>query len=475
MNVRGGYVKKFFVVLTLCVWIPLFSTAQAQNAAVGASTQIYIKMGDAQTKKSLVALPPLQFEGNPSSTTNYQSIGTDIFRVMENDMLVSSYFQFINQTAFLEDTAHTTIRPFPGDPKGFKFDSWKQIGAEFLIRGSYSVSGGDLSLEIVAYSVPRASVVLAKKYKGSLSLLRRIAHTFTNDLLEALTGKRGCFLSKVAVASDRAGGKVREIYTMDWDGNGIEKVTNHKSIALSPTWSPDGTRIAYTAFVERTQTKTRNADMFIYEPLSKKRWLVSYRQGLNSGANFSPDGKDLYLTLSQNGNPDIYKIDTDGAMVARLTSGPRGAMNVEPAISPDGHKLALSSDRSGQPMIYTMDASGGNIKRMTFAGHYNATPAWSPDGKKIAFGGWEVDHFDVFTMNADGSGMVRITSAKKPGGHWSMNEDPVFSADGRLLMYTSNRTGSNQIYISNLDGSEERRITNDNFNYFKPKWSVNIE
>jgi TolB protein len=464
-----------FVVCHLLSFGLSFS-AKAQEAGGDASkSQIYIKMGDAQTKKSLVALPPLQFEGNPSSTSNYQSIGAEIFRVLQNDMLVSSYFQFINQTAFLEDVAHTSIRPAPGDPKGFKFDSWKQIGAEFLIRGSYTVSGDQLSLEVITYHVPRANVVLAKKYKGNLSLLRRISHTFCNDLLEALTGKKGAFLSKVAVASDRAGGKVREIYAMDWDGADIQRITNHKSIALSPAWSPDGTRIAYTAFVERTRTQTRNADMFIYELLSGKRWLVSYRQGLNSGANFTNDGKNLYLTLSQNGNPDIYKIDTEGAMVSRLTNGPRGAMNVEPATSPDGHHIAFSSDRSGQPMIYTMDTSGQSIKRLTFAGHYNATPAWSPDGKKLAFAGWEADHFDVFTMNADGSGMLRITSAKKPGGHAAMNEDPVFSADGRMLMYTSNRTGTNQIYISNLDGSEERRVTNDNYNYFKPKWSVNIE
>jgi TolB protein len=78
-------------------------------------------------------------------------------------------------------------------------------------------------------------------------------------------------------------------------------------------------------------------------------------------------------------------------------------------------------------------------------------------------------------MNADGSGMVRITSAKKPNGKWANNEDPVFSPDGRLLMYTSNRTGKNQIYISNLDGSEERRVTTDSHNYFKPKWSKNLE
>jgi TolB protein len=78
-------------------------------------------------------------------------------------------------------------------------------------------------------------------------------------------------------------------------------------------------------------------------------------------------------------------------------------------------------------------------------------------------------------MNADGTGMLRLTSAKKSNGRWSSNEDPSFSPDGRFVMYTSNRTGKNQIYISTADGTEERRLTNDNHNYFKPKWSKNVE
>jgi TolB protein len=126
-------------------------------------------------------------------------------------------------------------------------------------------------------------------------------------------------------------------------------------------------------------------------------------------------------------------------------------------------------------MIYTMNVDGSNIKRITFAGVFNSSPSWSPDGSKIAFAGQSEDHFDIFVMNADGSNMIRLTSAKKPNGRWSSNEDPSFSPDGRFVMYTSNRTGKNQVYISTVDGNEERRVTLDNANYFKPKWSNNLE
>ncbi len=455
------------IILFSLVLFSLSSFAQSENSG------IYIKLGEAKTKKSLIAVPALQYFGSPTASAKAQSAGAEIFNTLVNDLSVSSYFQMIPQSAFLEDTAKTGLTPVGAN--GFKFPSWVTVGAEFLIRAGYSVAGEEITLETYTYQVTQAKLIFGKKYKGTLGSARRIAHTFANDILQQLTGKEGMFLSRVVATSDRGGGSYREVYMMDWDGANIDKLTNLRTIAISPTWSPDAKKVAFTAYVSRGKSQFRNADMFIYDFNTGKSALTSYRQGINSGASFDPDGKFLYLTISQGNSPDIYKMALDGTLVKKVTTGPNGAMNVEPAVSPDGTKVAYSSDRVGRPMIYVMDADGSNNKRITYAGQFNSAPSWSPDGKKIAFAGQSEDHFDIFVMNADGTGMTRLTSAKKPNGKWSSNEDPSFSADGRFVMYTSNRTGKNQIFISTVEGTEERRVTTDSHNYFKPKWSKNIE
>lgn len=458
--------KRIFSVLILTLLYSVSGFAQNSN--------IYIKLGDAKTKKSLLAFPPIQNLGSQSASATQQKVGVDLFNIITNDLTVSAYFQFINSSAFLEDSSKTALTPAPGTPNGFKFQSWSAIGSEFLIRAAYSVVGNDLTLETYTYHVPKATLVFGKKYKGPVKSLRKLAHTFSNDVLKALSGQEGPFLSKVAVSSDKAGKGIKEIFVMDWDGANSEQVSNHKSISISPAWSPDGKRIAYTSYVKRKGAKFRNADMLLLDLDSGKRSLISYRNGINSGAAFTPDGQHIYLTISQGSNPDIYKMNLDGSLSSKITNGPAGALNVEPNISQQ-NKLAFSSDRAGRPMIYTADSDGSNVKRVTFAGVFNSSPSFSPDGKKIAFAGQSESNFDIFVMNVDGTEMVRLTSARKTNGKMASNEDPSFSPDGRFVMYSSNRTGTNQIYISTVDGTEERRVTNDNYNYFKPKWSDNIQ
>lgn len=465
-------------ILLYCLFfMPLtstFSTARAQD-------KVYIKVGDANIKRSMLALPAFQFFGSASLHSDHQKIGQELFSTVSNDLDVSSYFTFIKPEAFLENTQKAGLKPKSVDKEnGFDFENWSAIGAEFLIKAGFEIQSDSVVLTAYVYHVPAARLVFGKRYENTKPFLRKIAHRLANDVLENLTGLRGMYESRIVVSSDRAGGKHKEIFVMDWDSHNPRQITQHKSISISPAWSPDHQKIAYTSFAWHERWKSRNADLFLYDLRTGNRKVLSAYKGINSGAAFVPNG-DILLTISKTkGTPDLFRITQEGTVREQLTEGPHGAMNVEPAVSPDGKTIAFSSDRSGRPMIYVMDLEGKKriAKRIVFAGWYNASPSWSPDSQKIAFAGYdkETKHFDIFLMNKDGHNLIRLTTAKKiKGDKYSNNEDPTFSPDGRHVMFISDRTGTKQIYMVDADGSNERRLTFDRHNYYKPKWSGNLD
>lgn len=469
--------------MKLLFFILLFvSSLNFALSAAADDSQIYIDVGQATVKKSLIALPSLQYLGSQTTNAGHLKAGQDLYRVILNDLTVSGFFTFIQPEAYLEDPNKVGLKPAPAAANGFNFQNWKTIGAEFLVRAGYTVNSGDLSMEVYVYHVPTARLVMGKNYRGTVQGFRKMAHTFADDFVKALTSKRGMFLTRiVASRQDQKfkegvkGAGTKEIYVLDWDGANQQKITSHNSISLSPTWSTKGDKIAYTAFAFHRTQKMRNADLFTYDLATGKRFLVSYRKGINSGAAFMPGDQTILLTLSQEGNPDIFKMASDGTALHALTHGPSRSMNVEPAVSPDGTKIAFSSDRGGRPMVYVMNADGSGAKRLTFAGKYNSSPAWSPDGKTIAFAGQDKDHFDIFTMTADGGNLKRLTDAPKTNGRASNNESPSWSPDGRHILFSSDRSGYSQLYLINPDGTNERRITDDHFNWEKPKWSPYLE
>ncbi len=455
--------KKYLVLILTLSFLSQVSFAQEPT----------IKVGEAKSKKSNLAFPSLNNIGTNKSSSTLK-VAADIYNTAKSDLEISTYFNLQSPASFLENTANLSAKPKSTDAaNGFKFTTWKTLDTEFLIRATYFIVDKEMTVESFLYNVSQEKLVVGKRYKGNINQAVQIGHTFANDILETLTGRKGFYLSKFIATTDKSGYK--EVITMNWDGSNLDPLTNDRSVAISPNWSPDGKTAIYSIYTKKVGSTQQNLTLFSHDLVKGKRTILSNRNGLNSGGSFSPDGKYVYLTISKSGTPNIYKINLKGEEIAQLTKGPAGAMNVEVAVSPDGSKLAFSSDRGGSPMIYTMNSDGTNVQRKTFQGKYNSTPSWSSDGKKIAFAGQIDNYFDIFTMDADGGNIVRITTALKSNGQRASNEDPSFSPDGRYIVYTSNRTGKNQIYINNLDGSNEHRVTNDSYNYFKPKWSNNIE
>ena len=431
----------------------------------------YINVGQAAVKQSQLAFVPLIALEGFSPRGSHINGAKRLYGIIKNNLTISSYFSFLSPQAFVENYNEKSLLPRTRDPRrGFGFSSWEQIGAEFMIRSGYRVKGKRFEYHAYLYHVTQKKLIMGKSYTGSFRNLRLIAHKFSNDVVKSLTGRKGFFTSKFVVSRSTKNFE-KEIFIMDWDGFNQQPITRHRSISQSPVWSPDGRYIGYTAFVYHTKTKTRNADFFLYDRKTRKRRILSYRKGINSGGSFIPDSQSLLLRISTSGRSDIYQMNFKGRDRIRLTHGPRGAMNVEPAVSLDGKTVAFSSDRSGKPMIYTMNINGGKAKRLSFAGTYNSSPAWSPRGDRIAFSGFDKGHFDIFIMDADGRNLRRLTSARKKNGRFANNENPSFSPDGRFILFSSDRSGRYQLYIVSIDGNHEHRLTFDNKNYYKPQWS----
>lgn len=405
----------------------------------------YISVGSAKTKKTVIALP--EYKGDPS-------LSKRIRETVERDLAFMELFKFLPPSAFVEPaSAGITLDQF-------KVTDWSSVGAEFVLKAAVITEGRNIALEAHLYDTFGAKQVLAKRYISTPDDLQVLGHTLANNIVEALTGMPGIFMTKIAMTCSRTGKK--EIYVTDFDGTDAKQITRHRSIAFAPAWSPDGSKLAYSLY-NRHRNNIKNIDLYEYNFVDNTVRMLSNRKGINSGAAYSPDGRKIALTMSFLGNPEIFTLEPRNNSVTRITNS--FGVDVDPSWSPDGKRLAFVSSRAGASMIYSMNADGSGVQRLTFAGKYNATPSWSPQNNKIAFAGWIDGRFDIFIMNPDGSTIERLS--KNQGN----NEDPHFSPDGNFIAFSSNRAGQQNIYVMNVDGTFVKRLTYGMGNCVAPKWS----
>ena len=339
----------------------------------------------------------------------------------------------------------------PGD---FDFASWKSSGADLLLKTGYSVSGTTLTLECRLYDVARGSELTAKRYTGDLKDLRRMAHTFSDEIMRAVTGETGPFSGKIAFVSTMTGNK--EIYLMDYDGFNALRLTGNRSINLNPDFSPSGREIIYTSY------KRGNPDLFRRELFTGAEACISSSRGINIGGAWAPDGNRIAFASSKDGHSQIYIITKDGKQLTRLTKN--SALDVSPAWSPDGTHIAFVSDRLGKPQVFVMDADGKNVRRLTTSGAYNVGPRWSPKGDLIVYCRQQGSGFQIYVINPDGSGDTQLTSE-------GSNEHPRWSPDGRFITFSSKRGGKEAIYVMRADGSGQTKVSRGKGDDSHPVWN----
>ena len=436
-----------------------------------ASSKIYVNIGAPEKiKKSLIALSPFTLlDQNPDQ--DKLSIGKQMNGRLSKNLQFSSYFNVLSPKAFIEDPSTKSPFPYPKDPNGFRWQNWKLTGADFLFFASYSVVQNQLVVNISFHHINLQKSLFRKKYTGGISQASQIVDKLSNDIVRSLSGKKGIFETKILSVRSTSGTK-KELFVMDWNGQNNKRRSYHRSIVLSPSWSNDGAQAAYSAFVYNKRLKKRVAALFLYTFKTNRLKILSARSGATLGSDFFPGGRQILATLgSGKGLLDIFKLNLSSLALTPVTRGPLGVINVEPSIHPRTRKIAFSSDRGGQTMIYVMSPGGKSIRPITSAGNHNASPDWHPEKNELVFSGLSKGRMDLFRISSNGTGLKRLTSLKKSNGRWANCESPSFSPDGRFIAFSSDVSGTYQIYVMNLDNLSIERVTFDRHNYKSPKWS----
>jgi TolB protein len=356
----------------------------------------------------------------------------------------------------------------PGQPSELKADDWAAAPAN-----AYMVAYGNLSADATGVAFagylsdvhnPAAPLALQKIYRGAATDtdVRRMAHQFADDIIGVLSGgQTGIAQTRIAYASERNGNK--ENWVMDYDGANQKQLTHLRSISLTPRWSPDATRIAFTCFAPfRAVT---SAQICIYSSASDHLIAFPRYRGTNTSPAWSPDGSQIAFMSSQNGDPEIYIADTSGAHLRRITFA--AGVSTSPAWNPKtGQQLAFVSDRGGSPVVYLSNADGSNVEKLNLPDMgYVVDPAWSPNGQLLAFS-WRrpSGNYDIYAMDIASRQLVELT---RDAGR---NERPSWAPDGRHIVFESTRTGTRQIWSMLADGSQPRQLTYEGQNE-SPNWS----
>jgi TolB protein len=356
----------------------------------------------------------------------------------------------------------------PSQPSELKAADWAAAPANayMVAYDNLTLDGSGLALAGFLSDVrnPTAPLALQKIYRGAATDAdaRRIAHQFADDIVGVLSGGQpGIAATQIAYASARGGNK--EIWVMDYDGANEHQVTHLNSISLTPRWSPDATRIAFTCYVPFRGITS--AQICIYSTVANRLIAFPRYRGTSSSPAWSPDGSEIAFMSSLNGNPAIYVAQSDGARLHRIIFG--AGVSTSPAWNPKtGKQMAFVSDRAGNPVLYLSNSDGTDTQKIDLPDMgYVIDPAWSPNGQLLAFS-WRrpSGNYDIYVMDIITRQLIELT---KDAGR---NERPSWAPDGRHLVFESTRTGTRQIWSMLADGSQPRQLTFEVQNE-SPNWS----
>ncbi|MEM7404873.1 MAG: Tol-Pal system beta propeller repeat protein TolB [Pseudomonadota bacterium] len=363
----------------------------------------------------------------------------DLASIITNDLNRSGVFAPMDRVALPE-------RPV-GD-RDISFPVWRRKTSYLVVGKLIPKAQGRYTVQFRLFDVLKrderlglgGTQLTGLQFDRSETELRGTAHDISDRIYEAITGLPGAFNTRIAYITEHKGKDGNKDYSLkiaDSDGYNATSVLNSRQPIMSPTWSPNGARLAYVSF------EGRRASIYLQDLATGSRQRLSSFPGINGAPAFSPDGTRMALTLSKDGNPEIYVLHLRSRKLKRLTRHP--AIDTEASWSADGRGLVFTSDRSGGPQIYWISANGGEPKRLTFEGNYNAGASFSPNGREIAMVHNGGRGYQIALMNLETRKVQVLTKSR-------LDDSPSFSPNGAMVLYSTTSNAGATLAAVTTDG-----------------------
>lgn len=375
---------------------------------------------------------------------------TGIADVVSADLYRSGLFEPLAKRDMIER---------PTDPIDIKFGTWRLLNVDAVAMGQVrdNPNGGYL-VKYWLFDINTGEQLFGEERVIGAGDLRFGAHKIADTIYETLTGTPGAFATRVAfVVSTGVGDNIRnELVVADSDGFGQQAIVIDGQPLLSPTWSPDGSQLAYVSFARG------NSTVLIQNIFTGANRVVAEFKGINGSPSFSPDGRKLALTLSRSGSPEINVLDLETGRFTALTQ--HWAIDTEPTWNQDGSEILFTSDRGGKPQIYSISPTGGDPERVTWEGEYNARASLSPDGKLLATTQGNENIYRIAVFDRENQ-RLRVLSDGR------LDESPSFAPNGSMVLYASKENGKGVLYAVSVDGNVRQRLVTSEGDVREPSWS----